>query len=555
MSDTTRNTYQEGIDMLYKEYPVFIAFETLKYGRKSRTDDPLLSVEEVLEKHDRILDEYADKYLGGRIPPQNEYREVKSSESIDDRPEMLRLLKAIESPNIKAILVVEPQRLCRGDLEDMGRLIKLLRYTNTYVLTPHKTYDLRDEYDRDAFERELKRGNEYLEYTKKILQRGTLLSVKEGNYVGSTPPFGFDKDIRVDGKKVCHTLKENKAEADVVRMIFDWYVNEDIGTHLICRRLEALGILTRNGSKRWYDSTIYRILENVHYIGKVRWNFRKTIKIVEDQKIIKKRPKPEVEEYLTFEGKHDPIVSDEIFHKAQLIKGSKPRAKTDQTLKNPLSGLVFCKCGHSCGYNTFRKNGREYAPAKIVCNDQIHCKSGSVDFEEVIEYIIAVLKDVVEDYQIRIKEEKGDSSKLHRDLVDRLEKKLKDLEEKEVRQWEDQYNPEVAMPPEIFKKLNKKLLKEKEEVKQALCDAQDSIPEPVDYKDKIIRFTTAIEYLQDPNVPAKITNRYLKDIIDRIDYERPPAVRIPKDQRHLYPDVPKGERWYMAPYKIKIHLK
>ena len=541
--------------MLYKEYPVFIAFETLKYGRKSRTDDPLLSVEEVLEKHDRILDEYADKYLGGRIPPQNEYREVKSSESIDDRPEMLRLLKAIESPNIKAILVVEPQRLCRGDLEDMGRLIKLLRYTNTYVLTPHKTYDLRDEYDRDAFERELKRGNEYLEYTKKILQRGTLLSVKEGNYVGSTPPFGFDKDIRVDGKKVCHTLKENKAEADVVRMIFDWYVNEDIGTHLICRRLEALGILTRNGSKRWYDSTIYRILENVHYIGKVRWNFRKTIKIVEDQKIIKKRPKPEVEEYLTFEGKHDPIVSDEIFHKAQLIKGSKPRAKTDQTLKNPLSGLVFCKCGHSCGYNTFRKNGREYAPAKIVCNDQIHCKSGSVDFEEVIEYIIAVLKDVVEDYQIRIKEEKGDSSKLHRDLVDRLEKKLKDLEEKEVRQWEDQYNPEVAMPPEIFKKLNKKLLKEKEEVKQALCDAQDSIPEPVDYKDKIIRFTTAIEYLQDPNVPAKITNRYLKDIIDRIDYERPPAVRIPKDQRHLYPDVPKGERWYMAPYKIKIHLK
>ena len=96
---------------MYKEYPVFLAVETLKYGRKSRTDDPLMSVEEVLEKHDKILDEYAEKYLGGRIPPQNEYREVKSSESIDDRPEMLRLLQAIESPRIKAILVVEPQRL------------------------------------------------------------------------------------------------------------------------------------------------------------------------------------------------------------------------------------------------------------------------------------------------------------------------------------------------------------------------------------------------------------------------------------------------------------
>lgn len=542
--------------MLYKEYPTFAAFETLKYGRKSRFDDPLLSVEEVLERHDKILNEYSDKYLGGRIPPQNEYKEVKSSESIDDRPEMLRLLKAIESPKIRAILVVEVQRLCRGDLEDMGRLIKLLRYTNTYVLTPHKTYDLRDEYDRDAFERELKRGNEYLEYTKKILQRGTLLSVKEGNYVGSVPPYGFDKDIRVNGKKICHTLKENKEEADVVRMIFNWYCNDDVGTHMICRRLEALGVTTRTGVKRWKDSTIYRILENVHYIGKVRWNFRRTVKIVEDQKVIKKRPKPPVEEYLIFEGKHDAIIPEDLFYRAQEIKGTRHRTKTDQTLKNPLSGLVYCKrCGHTCGYNTYRKRKKEFAPAKLVCNDQVHCKSGSADFDEVIKYICNVLQDCIEDYKIRVKENKDDSSKLHEDLVLRLEKKLEELEEREVQQWEDQYKPEVAMPPEIFKRLNEKLLKEKEEVKQALCNAQDSIPSPVDYKDKIVKFTTAVEYLTDPNIPAKVTNRYLKDIIDRIEYDRPPAVRIPKDKRHLYPDVEKGQRWYMQPYKITIELK
>ena len=153
---------------MYREYPTFHWYEVLKYGRKSRSDDPLLSLEEVLEKHDKILREYAENHLGGPIPEENSYKEVKSSESIDERPEMLRLLKAIESPAIKAILVVEVQRLSRGDLEDAGRLIKLLRYTNTYVITPMKIYDLRDEYDRDAFERELKRGNEYLEYYKKI---------------------------------------------------------------------------------------------------------------------------------------------------------------------------------------------------------------------------------------------------------------------------------------------------------------------------------------------------------------------------------------------------
>ena len=169
---------------MYNNYPVIYNYEALEYDRKSRSDDKSLTVEEVLERHAKILDDYANTYLGGPIPEENKYREVGSSETIDSRPEMLRLLKAIESPAIKAILVVDVQRLSRGDLEDAGRLIKLLRYTNTLVITPFKTYDLRNEFDRDAFERELKKGNEYLEYFKKIQRQGKIASIKEGNYVG-----------------------------------------------------------------------------------------------------------------------------------------------------------------------------------------------------------------------------------------------------------------------------------------------------------------------------------------------------------------------------------
>ena len=126
--------------MQYKPYNVY-NYETLKYNRKSRSDDPLLSVEEVIENHDRILEEYAREHLGGPIPEENSFKEVGSSETLDSRPEILRLLKAIESPAIKAVLVVEVQRLSRGDLEDAGRLIKIFRYTNTLIITPTKTYD------------------------------------------------------------------------------------------------------------------------------------------------------------------------------------------------------------------------------------------------------------------------------------------------------------------------------------------------------------------------------------------------------------------------------
>ena len=544
--------------MMYKEYPVFYNYKTKKYGRKSRFDDPLLSVDEVLEKHNKILDEYAEKHLGGPIPEENTYMEVGSGESLKDRPEITRLLKDIEDPEVQAILVVDVQRLSRGDLEDAGRLIRLLRYTNTYVITPMKIYDLRDDYDRDAFERELKRGNEYLEYFKKIQARGRLASVKEGNYIGSVAPYGFDRTTIEENKKVCHTLKEKKEEADVVRMVFNWYCNEDIGVTAICRRLEDLGIKTKTGGKYWHTYQIFAMLENVHYIGCVRWNWRKTIKIIEDQEIRKLRPKAKVDEYLVFEGKHDGIISEELFDKAKEIRGKRHRTKQNLSLKNPFSGIMYCKCGTKMGYNTYRKNGVEYAPPKLVCNNQVHCKTGSAIFEEIYNDVCVTIRDCIQDLELRIENNNDDSFKLHRDLVTRLEKKLKELEKKELEQWDAQYDPDESkrLPPHIFQKLNEKVLKEKDEVNKALCKAKDSVPVQVDYKDELLKFEDALAALEDPDVDAKIKNQFLKSIIDKIVYERGETVRITKENAKEYKvDISKGLQWYTPPYKINLKLK
>lgn len=550
-------TEKEGKTM-YKEYPKFYNYEVYEYDRKSRSDDPLLSVEEVLEKHGKILEEYAMKFLGGPIPEENKFKEVGSAESLDDRPEILQLLKVIESPAAKAILVVDVQRLSRGDLEDAGRLIKLLRYTNTYVITPMKIYDLRDEYDRDAFERELKRGNEYLEYFKKIQARGRLASVKEGNYIGSVAPYGFDRIVKSEGKKTYHTLIERKDQADIIRMIFNWYCEEDIGVTAICRRLEDLGVKTKTGCSIWKPSIIFSILENVHYIGCVRWNWRKTIKVIEDQEIRKIRPKAKVDEYLIFEGKHDGIISEEQFYRAREIRGNRHKTRRDLTLKNPFSGIMYCKCGAKIGYNTYTRHGVEYAPPKLVCNNQVHCKSGSVEFNEILEYVCKALKDCIKDFKVRIDNNKDDSTKLHKDLVTRLTKKIKELEQKEVEQWEAQYDPDPdkRLPQHIFKKLNEKLLKEKEEVNKALSKAYDSIPKQIDYKEEIVKFTDALNALKDPDIEAKIKNQYLKDIIENIEYERGPIVRISKENAKKYgADLSKGLQYHIPRYKVKIKLK
>ena len=543
---------------MHREIPKFYNYETLEYDRKSRTDDPLMTVEEVLAKHDRMLDEYAQRHLEGSIPAENKFKEIGSGESIDSRPEMLRLLKAVENPRIKAVLVVDVQRLSRGDLEDAGRLIKILRYTNTYVITPMRIYDLRDEYDRDAFERELKKGNEYLEYFKKIQLRGTLDSVAAGNYVGSVAPFGFDRQLIKDGKKDCFMLVENKEQADIVRLIFEWYCNEDIGATAICRRLESMNIKTNSGGTKWRPSIIFAMLENVHYIGYVRWNWRKTIKVIEDQKVKEIRPKAKVDEYLIYKGKHKGIISEELFQRAQQIKGSRHRATDTSILKNPLSGVLRCKCGAAMTLNTYKNNGIEIAPPKLKCHDQVHCKTGSADFKEVFDAICRSLEDCIEDFKIRIDDKRDDSIKLHKDLIANLKKKLDELQTTEDLQWESLHHPDPAqrMPQAVFNRLNEKVLKEKEAVREALCKAEESMPEPVDYKERVMQFTDALEALRDPNISAKIKNRYLKDIVEEIVYERPPNVRITKANAARYrTTTSKGMKFHQEPFKISMKIK
>lgn len=531
--------------MFYQTQIDFTPDEVIDYLRKSQSDDQRLTVEEVLEKHEKILDEWAERNLGGKVPEANKFREIVSGEKISQRPEFKKVLKLIESPKIRAIKCVEPQRLTRGDLEEVGFLMKRLKYTSTLVITPERIYDLRDEYAWDAFERELKRGNEYLEYYKKIQNRGRLASVAAGNYIGSVPPYGFDKDIVMDDKKKCPTLKENKEQADVVRMIFDMYVNQDMGRTSICHRLDNLGIKPPKG-KRWSPPALKDMLENVHYIGKVKWNWRKTVTIVEDSEIIDTRPKAKIGEYLIYEGRHDGIISEELFNAAREKQGRNHRAKPKTKVRNPLASILFCRCGRAMSLRTYKKkDGSERNPPRLSCDDQVHCKTGSCLYDEMIDRVASILEQCIEDFAIRLQNDTGDSAKLHEKLIKKLEKKLKELHAKELAQWEAQADPdpEKRMPQHIFKQLNEKLLKEKDEVQEALCKARESMPEPVDYEEKVKLFSDALAALRDPEVEAAEKNRLLKRCISRIDYSREKPERIKSKQVRYYDKEQKRSRW------------
>ena len=102
------------------------------------------------------------------------------------------------------------------------------------------------------------------------------------------------------------------------------------------------------------------------------------------------------------------------------------------------------------------------------------------------------------------------------------------------------------------------MLKEKEEANRALAKAKakDSIPKHIDYKNELIKITDALRMLKDENIDAKTKNQYLKDIIEKIKYERGEIVRISKENAKLYEtDTSKGLQYRIHPYKIRIKLK
>lgn len=476
------------------------------YLRKSRQDDPSETVEEVLAKHETQLQEYARKELGGEIPEENIYREVVSGESIEDRVEIQKVLARIEDPSVKGVLVIEPQRLSRGDLEDCGRLINDFRYTNTLVVTPMMTYDLAKKMERKFFQDELLRGRDFLEYTKEILFRGRVAAVKRGCYISPQPPMGYDK-VKL-GRD--WTLEPND-EADTVRAIFNWYVKDGMTSGAIARRLDSMGIKPKKG-KKWSRDTIRDMLLNVHYIGKVRFNENKATWVIENGERVMKQIRQPEDEIIIAEGKHDAIIPLDVFEAAGARSRSNPRLRNDQVLKNPFSSVLRCaKCG-----NVMVLQEKKGAKPRYTCRLRPFCyKSAKV--EDINRAVIVALEEAeLPKLQAKLANGDGDAVNIQKRRIDKLLKQMEEYRQQEDNQYELLETKKYTQ--EVFDRRNAVLREKMEECEKELHLARMAMPKNVDYGEKIVSLEKAIEALKDEGQQAKDVNRLLRSIVDHIDY-------------------------------------
>lgn len=355
------------------------------YLRKSRADEEAeqRGEGETLARHEKILLDLAVKHS---LPVTAIFKEIVSGETISARPEMQALLSQVEQGVFDGVLVVEVERLARGDTIDQGLVAQAFKYSNTKIITPNKVYNPNNEFDEEYFEFGLFMSRREYKTTRRRMEGGRIASINEGKWVANRAPYGYER-VKIQGEKG-YTLQIVPEQAEVVRLIFSFYLNgrEENGAYeqIGCTKIAAY--LNNNRipppAKLWTAQTIANMLRNPSYMGKIKWGARAQEKRVINGDIIVSRPRKKLGEYKLVDGLHEAIISENQFNQAQdkLRSNTMHRTPVNQMMVNPFAGLIVCRgCGKKLTRRSYTDNQKPY----LICsNTKCSCAASSCSLIE-----------------------------------------------------------------------------------------------------------------------------------------------------------------------------
>nr|WP_309099103.1 recombinase family protein [Fredinandcohnia onubensis] len=315
------------------------------------------------------------------------FEELETGESIIERTEVQKMLKRMDSGEAEAIVVMDLDRLGRGDMYDSGILDRAFRYNNVKLITPTEYFDPEDESWELVFGIKSIVARQELKSITKRLQGGRRDKAKLGRSISKKPPYGYLRDENLK-------LYPDPDTAWVVKKMFQM-MKEGYGRQAIAQELDRLGINPPDSKRKlWSPSTITAIIKNEVYLGHIIWGKVKYAK--RGGSYSRKKVPPE--QWITKKNAHNPIVSQELWDAANIAHTGRWRPSTveSKALSNPLAGILKCEvCGYTMVYGT-----RKDRP-----NDSIRCYQPSckgvqkgATLKLVEERVLQGLKEIVEQF-------------------------------------------------------------------------------------------------------------------------------------------------------------
>lgn len=452
----------------------------------------------------KLLKDYAKSH--GYVVSKIFYEVGISGRKADKRPEfqkMIGLAKSSDHP-ADAILVWKYSRFARNQEESIVYKSLLKKKHNVDVISVSEP--LVDGPFGSLIERIIEWMDEY--YSVRLsgeVTRGMKEKAERGGYQ-ARPPLGY--------KIVTH--KEPPVivpeEAEIVKLIFEKYANENLGIFEIARLLNMHNFKTSHG-KEFERRSIEYILQNPTYCGMIRWN--RTIN--ESNEI---RPESE---WIVTDGEHPAIISKELFDKAQerYKREYRPRgARPVSTYKHWLSGVVKCPaCGRTMTANTIRNNTRVYSHFRCYGYTKGKCMANnSISSIKLEPAVLESIKTVLDNGKITYRkiEAKTDDTV---DLKTILEDQIKKIDVKLQRIKEAYMNGIDTM--EEYKENKQAVQEEKQHLEKQLSEIKEEKSNSKDDdEDMLLRVKNVYDILSSDSVDATTKNDVLRSVVEKIIYEK-----------------------------------
>lgn len=333
--------------------------------------------------------------------PDWELYEIFADEGISGtntkkRSEFKRMIACAKEGDFDLIITKEISRFARNTLDSIYYTRDLKKHGVGVIFMNDNINTL----DGDAELRLAIMSSIAQEESRKTSERvkwGQKRRMEQGVVFGRSM-LGYDVK---DGK-----MTINEEGAKIVRLIFHKFANENKGTHVIARELREAGI-TPMRVKEWSNTVILRVIRNEKYCGDLVQKKTFTPDFLSHEKKYNRGE----EEFVIIKDHHEPIVSRELFEKANRILDEKSltqEGKAKHSNRYPFSGKIKCGCCGSSYVARYknRKNGTRYkawrcyksatqgSPHTDKAGNPLGCSNPSIRNEDAVHIMYLVTRSL-----------------------------------------------------------------------------------------------------------------------------------------------------------------
>lgn len=281
----------------------------------------------------------------------------KSGKSVEGRPEFMQMLEDIKSEKdqVSYVLVFKLSRFGRNAADVLSSLQLMQDYGVNLVCVEDGI-----DSSKDAGKLMISVLSAVAEIERENIQiqtmEGRKQKAREGKWNGGLPPYGY--------KLVNGLLMIEEEEAEIIRIIFDKYLNTSMGSIAITEYLNSHGYkkkLRQNNTLDYFtENFISKVLDNAVYCGRITYGKRTMEKVIGTRNEYRQVRK---DDYIDVKGIHEGIITEEEWAQVQIKRKSmaayQPKTHSLEH-EHILSGLLKCpKCGGPMYGNVNRKKKKD----------------------------------------------------------------------------------------------------------------------------------------------------------------------------------------------------